>query len=359
MTDILDDLNAIENLDKGQSSLSIDYLADQCQSGWEEAKKISLPMDYSQVKSVLFCGMGGSAYGARIIKSAFSDILKIPVDLVGDYHLPLYVDKEVLIITASYSGGTEETISCAKEAIRIGAKIIGISSGGALCQILKDAGKPFYAFNPKFNPSNQPRLGQGYMLMGQMGILRKLDILQTEDSEVKEVIKFLRSNTVKFSVNTPSDENIAKKKARLYQNRIINIIGGEFLEGAIHAIRNPFHETGKHFANYFVLPELNHHLMEGLSYPAGNKENLLFLFIDSDLYSDKIRKRVELTKEVVDKNDIPTDSIKLSSGTKIGQVFELIQLGSYTTFYLAMLHGINPVLIPWVDYFKKQLSAKG
>ena len=68
MTDILDDLNAIENLDNGQSSLSIDYLADQCQSGWEEAKKISLPMDYSQVKSVLFCGMGGSAYGARALR---------------------------------------------------------------------------------------------------------------------------------------------------------------------------------------------------------------------------------------------------------------------------------------------------
>ena len=35
---------------------------------------------------------------------------------------------------------------------------------------------------------------------------------------------------------------------------------------------------------------------------------------------------------------------------------EIIQLGAYTNFYLAMLNGINPAPIPWVDYFKEQLA---
>jgi hypothetical protein len=38
---------------------------------------------------------------------------------------------------------------------------------------------------------------------------------------------------------------------------------------------------------------------------------------------------------------------------------EFIQLGNWITFYLAMLHGVDPAKIPWVDYFKKELKTGG
>jgi hypothetical protein len=49
---------------------------------------------------------------------------------------------------------------------------------------------------------------------------------------------------------------------------------------------------------------------------------------------------------------------ELQSSSKLEQIFEVLVLGEYVSFYLSMLYDIDPAPIPWVDYFKKKL-AKG
>lgn len=355
----LDDLENIKKMDTAHSLSSIAFLPQQCQAAWEEVKNVYFPEEYRKFSSIIFCGMGGSAYGGRIIKSLYGDTIKVPIDLINSYNLPAYAGKDTLIIAASYSGNTEETLSCAQEAFKINCKIIGISSGGKLVGLLKSSGKPFFTFSTVFNPSQQPRLGQGYMQIAQLAILHKLGVLSISEDEVKQLINDLGNNQRLFQAEVTQERNMAKQIAFLFADRIVNIIGAEFLEGAIHAIRNPLHETGKHFANYFILPEANHHLMEGLSFPTFNKIKLIFWLIDSPFYSKELKKRLELTKEVIEKNNILTSAFDLSFSTKLGQVFELIQLGSFISFYLAMLHDIDPAKIPWVDYFKEKLLKGG
>jgi hypothetical protein len=98
--------------------------------------------------------------------------------------------------------------------------------------------------------------------------------------------------------------------------------------------------------------------MEGLKYPTENKNNLIMIFINSDLYSDKIRKRFAITKDVAEKNGIMVNEIKLGSKNNLSQVFELIQLGAYSNFYLSILEDQDPAPIPWVDYFKVELAKE-
>lgn len=352
---LLDSNNIYNQYDLGRSYQSIFNFPLQTQVAWKEVNVLNFPKEYTGCKNILFCGMGGSAYGARIIKSLYQYDLIVPVDLVSDYRIPKYVNSDTLVIAASYSGNTGETLSALTEAKNRNAKLIGISSGGKLEKFFQENNCPGYFFDDPLNPSNQPRLGQGYMQAGQLGILDKLGFIDINDQKFAEMIGLLNENNLILDKNNQLAVNMAKKLAASLQNKIVNIIGGEFLEGAIHAIRNPFHETGKHFANYYIVPELNHHLMEGLSYPTDLKNNSLFFFIDSDLYSPVIKKRMELTREVVAKNGLETINIKLQFPEKLGQVFETIQLGSFITFYLAMLHGVDPAKIPWVDFFKEQL----
>lgn len=352
----LDDIALITNLDPSNTLGSIGYLADQCESAWNEAHKVILPPDFSTIRSIVFTGMGGSAYGARLIKSLYGLQMNLPIELISDYNLPQYVNETTLVIAASYSGTTEETINCAKQAIAKNAKLIGISSGGPLYELLKSAKKPFFRFDPKFNPSGQPRIGQGYMQMGQLALLHALHLLPITNEDVTGTLSLLRENARLFAMDVLFESNKAKQTAFLIKDKILNLIAAEFLEGSVHAIRNPFHETGKHFANYFIVPELNHHLMEGLTFPESMKKDFLFLLIQSNLYSPVIQKRMKLTKEVIEKNNIETSEITLKGKTHISQAFELIQFGSFVTFYLAMVHGVNPAKIPWVDYFKSQLK---
>ncbi len=357
----LDDLSKIKILDKKNALDSINQLPLQIQQAWQESNSLEFPQTYKETKNIVICGMGGSTYGTRIIKSLYDSaaMTKIPIELANNYWLPGYVGENSLVILSSYSGDTQETLSTAKEAKEKGAKIIGLTSGGELATFLNSNNYTSYIFNPIHNPSAQPRIGAGYMVMGLIGMLAKLGIIPVGSDEVEKIIEFLQNQNSLFNENVTLNNNTAKQMAVNLENKIPVIIVADFLEGAAYAIRNPFHETAKQFALYFAIPELNHHLMEGLTFPNELKSLLQFIFIRSTMYDKRNIKRMTLTQEIIKNNNIPSETITLSGYSALTQVFEFTQWGSWVTFYLAMLHGIDPSEIPWVDYFKKNLSAKG
>ena len=112
------------------------------------------------------------------------------------------------------------------------------------------------------------------------------------------------------------------------------------------------------FSTLFDLPELNHHLLEGLKYPSEAKEVFHFLLLDSNLYRKKIHKRLDLTADVIEQNNHQYSIFKPRSESKLSQIFEILSIGSFISFYLAVLYGVNPAEIPWVDYFKEKLASK-
>ena len=134
------------------------------------------------------------------------------------------------------------------------------------------------------------------------------------------------------------------------------LVASEFLVGATHVATNQFNENAKLFADFKVVPELNHHLMEGLRFPASNIGSHVFLFFNSEFYQPRNQKRMKLTQEIVEQNQIDTLAVELQADTKLTQVFELITLMSYTNFYTAMLEGIDPCPVPFVDQFKEELG---
>ncbi len=336
----LDNLDELKKLDPKDVLGSTGMLASQCRQIWELARNLEFPEEYKQVQNIVLCGMGGSAYGGYVASSLFKDQLKVPLLSNNDYHLPSFVSEKTLIILSSYSGTTEEVLSCQSEALGHGLKIMGITSSDKL-------DKSSLVFDPKFNPSGQPRLGTGYVVLGTIALLNKLNFLTLSDEEVAKAIDELEEN----------QENIrqkAKDMAKKIFGAIPIIISAEFLSGNAHILRNQFNETAKSFSAFSLLSELNHHLMEGLKNPADKK--LFVLFIDSNLYSDKIRKRAKLTQDVVGKNNIIFDEYKPSGTSKLSQMLNVLSFGGYLSLYTAFLYGQDPSLIPWVDYFKDELG---
>ncbi len=343
----LNDKTAIAKIDKSNTYASLTGLSSQCRQAWEETQKISFPQDYKHVQNIVLCGMGGSAYAAYFIKSLFSDSLQIPFELVNGYDLPGYVNENTLVLLSSYSGATEEVLSCAEQAIVRNAKIAVVTSGSKLAELAKEHKFPAYLFNPKYNPSDQPRLGQGYMIIGHIGLLAKIGFISLPTGEVMQAISFLESQ------NTIIEEQAIKVAQKLVE-KISVIVAAEHLAGNAHALRNQFNETAKTFSTYALIPELNHHLMEGLAHPTD--KILRFLFLRSSLYHPTIQKKFDLTKEVITKNGIETVEIEILGDTPFAQMLYALSFGGYLTFYLAILYNQDPSLIPWVDYFKKELA---
>jgi glucose/mannose-6-phosphate isomerase len=354
----LDDKNIYSRYDKGKVALSIELLADQIRQVLGESRLVKVPKDYSQTTHVAVSGMGGSNLAVHILRSALKDRLNKPVHIIDDYEVPAYVGKKTLYILSSYSGNTEETLSTYAIAKKRGAKIMAITAAGKnnkLEKLMIKDNIPGYIFTSEFNPSGQPRLALGYAYFGMSVLLAKAGLFEVGVKEAETIISKLELRTRQLRVQEQAEINDAKKLALSLENKIPVLVGSGHLAGNLHALRNQLNENAKLFSSYLVIPDLNHHAMEGLVFPKTNKRNLMFVFFDSSLYDKKIKKRLELTRQVVEKNGIASAGVEFSFETKYGQSFEMLQFGAWLSYYLSIINKVNPVLIPWVDWFKKQL----
>lgn len=343
----LNNLEEIKKLDPKDVYGSTELFTNQCTQIWQDSQTLRYPSDYKNFENVILCGMGGSAYAGYVIQALFKNKLKIPLISNNDYDLPACANDKSLIILSSYSGGTEESLSCGKEALEKKLKITGITNGGKLSEFLEQNNSPFLKFDAKNNPSGQPRLGTGYMILGTISLLARSGILELKDSDVQTAIDEVK----KYNSDTKSAaQNLAQRMIGLFPV----IMSSQFLNGNAHILRNQFNETSKTFSAFEDIPELNHHLMEGLKYPEDKK--MIVLFLKSDLYNQNHKKRIELTKDVISQNKVSSLEFEPKGSTELSQMLTTLSFGGYVTLYLAFLYGQDPSLIPWVDYFKEKLA---
>lgn len=81
---------------------------------------------------ILCLGMGGSAAGGEFLSALASFQGTIPVQVQRDYTLPSWWNPTWLIVATSHSGNTEETLEATETALKAGATVVAISTGGIL-----------------------------------------------------------------------------------------------------------------------------------------------------------------------------------------------------------------------------------
>lgn len=348
-------LQSIKTLDKQNVYGSVLDLPKQCTDAWDVANKVQVPEDYKNTDVVVMCGMGGSGLGARVIESLYFSELKKPLIRINDYHIPSYTNEKTLFFVSSYSGNTEEALQNLDEALEKRAKILVIGADGKLIEKAKEKNLPYYQINPTQNPSNQPRMAIGYSVVGQLVLATKSGMVNLELSQLQKAVEVMNKIIEKNDINK-NDNPQSLEFSNKMKGKINFFISSQHLVGATHVVNNQQNENAKNLTSDVVIPELNHHLMEGLKHPEKNGDNVMFTFFNSHLYPERIQKRFEITSDVVAKNNIPNTIYQVQSDDKFSQVFELIQFGAFFNFYLTMLNGIDPAPIPWVDYFKEKLE---
>lgn len=354
---ILDDISAIKALDSLNMLASLELLAEQMKSVLSEAEPLKLPSSYKKAKQVVVCGMGGSTLASHVIKVLYTNELAVPFEIVNGYTLPKYVGKQTLVLVSSYSGTTEEAVTLLLEARKRKAMVLVITSGGKLLELAKKHKLPALIFSTNNNPCGSPRMGLGYSLVGQLALFSKAGLIKDfQKRDLKIILEVIARAGDRWGVKQKTPENAAKQLAIKSSGRSIWYLGGEHLVGNAHIGANQMNENAKRFAGFFVIPELNHHLMEGMMQPLSNRESTLFVLLESGLYDKRIQKRFVITKTVLDKNGISYVSLMLSAKKPLEQVVEALVFTSYVSYYSALVEGIDPTAIPFVDFFKEQLK---
>ena len=333
---------------------SIKYYPKQFASAWDGVHNLTTPEDLNPVRDVVIVGMGGSNFGGRVVKSVFEDNeLIVPVEILHDYTLPSFCDEETLVIITSYSGSTEETIAVLKQAVMRGCKVFGITSGGRLKQVIDTLSINGYVFDAKkYNPSGAPRTGIGYIVGATVAVLSILGLLNYKQKDFENTVEYISSFT---SILAKEDRMPFQLAQKLY-DKVPIFISAEHLNASAWIWRNFFNETAKQNAFHMEVPELNHHFLDGLFYPKEDKDRFIVVFLKSELYSQRVQKRFEITKDIVRKQGFLDVSVSMGAQKKFNEAWELIVIGSFVSYYLAKMHGTNPSSNEMVDLLKNMLK---
>jgi len=356
MKHILDQDKTLKKLDPDQVYQSIAMFPAQLEEAWEEVSLQTIKGKFSKINKVCVAGMGGSALAGQIIKHLSPILTNLPFFVSSNYRLPAWVDSQTLVIASSYSGNTEETISSTKDALARKAKIFVVTTGGKLEQIALENNLDIFKISLLKNPSGKPRLGLGSSLGAHLGILERLKIITSDNLNKNSVSDSLNNMASHLSHNIDVKTNPAKILADKTKGKSVIILSANHLNGSAYAGKNQINESSKTFSVNFHLPDLNHHLLEGLSLPKQLKHITHFLLLNSESYPQKIKERLQITKEVLSKQGYPVTVIKPESESMVDQALETILFFEYFSFYLSLVNGVNPGPIPWVDYFKKRLA---
>lgn len=334
-----------------KNSKKIDYSLVE-ESLNNQAQQISAGIDLVKLKTtkkyrqVVVAGMGGSRLPVEIILNQFADKLLMPVVVVSDYTIAkTLLTKDTLVVAISYSGQTEEVLSVVELVRASGVDLFTVSAGGELAQVKALSN---FVFPTDFNPSKQPRYGVGYMIGVLLSLFAQLKIFSLSINEVKKDLADGQSQSIKIKKQLEKIIPLLKSKTPVF-------VAAEHLSGLLPLMQNQVHETAKNFACHFVLPNLNHHLLEGLLEPKAVTKNLSFIIFTSDLYSARNILRTKITNQVIKKQTVSSFVVKVGGQNKATQVFALLSVCGLLSLGLAKSNKVDPTIVPWVDYFKKAL----
>ena len=360
----LDDAALVRVGDPSKVLASIEGFGAQCESGASAALAADLADVVRGPSQIVLAGMGGSALGGDLIRALLAPALRVPFIVQRDYSVPPWVGPRTLVIASSYSGATEETLGAAASALERTGMIVALTTGGPLAEMLEKRGRRVIRIDPAVNPSGQPRFALGAMLFAILGVVEASGVAESFFAAHGGIAALGRAAAAladtanaRYGLDRPRESNMAKELAHFFEGRACMAVASRHLAGNAHALANQLNETAKSFAAPFEIPELNHHLMEGLQLPDANRAALGFLFIESSLYGARIEARYAATREVVARQGIPERSFRPHGGEPLLEVLDALIMGSYLAFYLALRNKQDPGKIPWVDHFKARLGA--
>ena len=338
----LDDIEGMKSIDRGGMLDTIEKFPEQVDEGMKIGHNAALPFTFD-AKNVVISGMGGSAIGGEIIASLLRHESHIPIIVNRGYELPAFVSRDTLFIAVSYSGNTEETLSCFREAKRKGCRIIAISSGGKLEEMVGSE-----EHHIKIPQGMQPRAALAYLLFPAMAVLEKLGIAGKID--MHDTVKTLAELRNRIKKGMPAGSNPAKQIAMKIDG-IPLIYGHDFLSTAARRWRQQLNENAKIVAFNFSVPEANHNELmawEGM----GNRMTCILLRDRAD--GRQISKRFDYMKEVYQKNAAVIE-IFAEGKSILSRLLYAIYLGDYVSNYYALLRDIDPTPVGLIQELKRKL----
>jgi glucose/mannose-6-phosphate isomerase len=302
-------------------------------------------LESGEAAGLLVCGMGGSAIGADLAAAVLGDRLTRPMLTVRGYSLPVWATTDWTVLCSSYSGGTEETLACFAAAEALGARRLVASTGGPLVDDAREAGVPVVGLPGIF----QPRAAVAYLFTIAAEVAALAGVAPRIHTEIDVAAAFLTEQ---------ADE--LRQRALAIAAEIdaapTVVYGADLTAPVARRWKTQMNENAKLPAYYSELPEADHNELCGWAGAAGEAAPAAVFLEDSDQHP-RIRRRFELTAELVASHASATIRVETVGETRAERQLWALMLGDLVSLEIAAQRGVDPVPVEAIENLKQEMGA--
>jgi glucose/mannose-6-phosphate isomerase len=310
----------------------------------------AIMQDWDTPAGLVVAGMGGSAIGGALARAALGDHASRPIFVTRAYGLPTWTTPDTMVLCASYSGETEETLACYESAGALGAKRTVVTTGGRLAEMARDDGVPVIPLPAGF----QPRAAVAYMIVASLEVAALCGVGPRLTAEIDVAASHLEQLVEEWGPDAP-EGSLAKKVARGLHGTTPVVAGAGLTSPIAYRWKTQINENAKQPCFWNELPELDHNELAGWeSAPELGRFSAVFLD-DSDAHP-RVKQRLDLTEKMITGSAAASFRLETRGQTAIERVVSLVLLGDLVSIYLAALRGVDPAPVRAIDQLKSSLA---
>ena len=289
------------------------------------------------------CGMGGSAIGGDLAGAAIGTRATRPLRTVRGYSPEPWLTPETLVLCASYSGRTEETLSCFEAAGRVGAERVVLTTGGPLAERAREEGVAVIGV-----PSGmQPRAAVVYMTVGAL----ECAALAGAAPPLREEIAAAAPTLEELAAHDEPDEI-----ARALRDTLPVVYGAEITAAPARRWKTQLNENSKVAAFAGELPEANHNEIEGWRW-GHDHAPLSAVFLTAPGQHPRVERRIDLTASLLVGQGVRVVRAGARGDSGVAKVLSLVMLGDLVSVRLAQLSGVDPEPVVYIEGLKDGLGS--
>ncbi len=351
----LDDVVVMSDRDPGGMLAVMESFPKQCSEALRLGRDMLDIPAVEGIKRVAFVGMGGSGIGGDILRSLLEEAAGLTISVHRSYRLPSILGPDTLVVMVSYSGNTEETLTALDDAIYLGCKIMAVTSGGTLLEKARGRNFPVVVVPGGL----QPRAALGYLTLPQTVVMEKMGLMQGFVKTAYESVDCLKEKKEEWGRLTPTSRNFAKQLAlRLYE-KIPVIYGTDgMLAVAAYRWKCQFNENSKVPAFCHTIPEMNHNEIVGWHNLDDITRKVEAVFLTEEGDTSRVARRVEITAELLQDRVGGVTVIHVGGRSRTEKLLSAIQLGDFTSAYLALLNDVDPTPVEVISTLKQRMAEE-
>jgi glucose/mannose-6-phosphate isomerase len=199
--------------------------------------------------------MGGSGIAGDVLAGLAFAGSGVPVLAVKGDRLPAFVGPGTLLVATSYSGNTAETLSAVEQGLAAGARLVAVTSGGALAELASSRGTPLVTIEG----GRMPRAALWSLVNPVCLAAEAAGILPPLSDQVCAAADTLDAEAAALGPDVETAGNPAKQAALRLLDRL-PVVWGSGQLGAVAAtrFRTQCNENAKIPVVSGALPEANH-----------------------------------------------------------------------------------------------------